>query len=134
LWLIVRGVEIAAVAIEVSDSDITNCIFWDNDATNYDQIYNDSSTVVVAYSDIEDGYAGTGNINSDPNFVDDTDPDGDDNIWITSDDGLRLDSPQPQIYSATTGMTILIRQIPAQVIPTIMIWALMNISDDLVNS
>jgi hypothetical protein len=75
-------------------ANITNCIFWGNtsDPSHSPQIDNDSSTVVVAYSDIEGGYAGTGNINSDPCFVDSTDPDGDDNIWITSDDGLRLDS------------------------------------------
>ena len=34
---------------------------------------------------------GGGNIDSDPNFVDDTDPDGNDDDWMTSDDGLALD-------------------------------------------
>jgi parallel beta-helix repeat protein len=88
--------------VDSDDASITNCIFWDNDATNYDQIYSHLSTLVVSYSDIEDGYAGTGNINSDPNFVDDTDPDGNDNIWMTSDDGLAIDPNSPCIDAANS--------------------------------
>ncbi|NIP27147.1 MAG: hypothetical protein GWN67_28345 [Phycisphaerae bacterium] len=52
-----------------SDPVITNCILWDDTASTGDEIYTSSSTPVVSYSDIEGGYSGTGNINSDPCFV-----------------------------------------------------------------
>jgi len=68
-----------------SSPTVTNCIFWDNG----DEIWtkNDAS-ITVTYSDVEGTHAGIGNQNVDPNFVDDTDPDGTDNQWRTSDDGL----------------------------------------------
>ncbi len=47
----------------------SNVILWGNSAPNGPEIYNDSSTPVVTYSDIQGGYAGTGNINADPLFV-----------------------------------------------------------------
>jgi hypothetical protein len=46
---------------------ITNCILWANTG---EAIYDDSSTPVVTYSDVEGGYTGEGNIDSDPRFVD----------------------------------------------------------------
>ena len=50
-----------------------NCIFWDilDDDDSYadEEIYNDGGTATVTYSDVQGGYSGTGNINSDPNFV-----------------------------------------------------------------
>jgi hypothetical protein len=51
---------------------VTNNIFWSNTATNGPQIYDDDlSSSTVAYSDVQDGWAGagTGNINADPYFV-----------------------------------------------------------------
>jgi predicted outer membrane repeat protein len=55
-----------------SDTEITNCILWDDTAsTSGNEIYNYSSTPVVTYSDVEGGWSGTGNINTDPLFVDD---------------------------------------------------------------
>lgn len=65
---------------------ITNCIFWDNE----DEISNPDADPTVTYCDVEGGYTGTGNIDADPNFVNANDPDGTDNIWFTSDDGLML--------------------------------------------
>ena len=50
-----------------SSSTITNSIFWDNSP---DQIWFSGGSLSVAYSDIQGGWAGTGNINSDPLFVD----------------------------------------------------------------
>lgn len=48
---------------------ITNCIFWYNWPN--DEIYNlGTSNPVVTYSDIMNGYIGTGNIQSNPGFVD----------------------------------------------------------------
>ena len=49
-----------------SSPTLTNCIVWGN--TN-GAIYNNSSTSVVTYSNIQGGYAGVGNINADPLFA-----------------------------------------------------------------
>jgi len=50
-----------------SDPLLSNCIFWGNVPP---QIYQTAtSNVRVGYSDIQGGYAGTGNINADPLFV-----------------------------------------------------------------
>jgi hypothetical protein len=53
-----------------SDAVITNCILWDDTAPNGSEIYvSSSSSVVVSYSDVEGGWSGSYNINSDPCFV-----------------------------------------------------------------
>jgi hypothetical protein len=50
---------------------LTNCILWGNTAPNGSQIYNDgTSSTTVSYSDVQNGWPGTGNINSDPLFID----------------------------------------------------------------
>jgi hypothetical protein len=52
---------------------VSNCILWGNTAPSGPQIYNDgpsSGSVTVAYSDVQGGWSGTGNINADPCFVD----------------------------------------------------------------
>ncbi|MBU1759201.1 right-handed parallel beta-helix repeat-containing protein, partial [Patescibacteria group bacterium] len=70
-----------------SDPIITNCIFWNNG----EEIYNaGTSNPIITYSDIEGGYAGEGNINSDPLFVNANNPAGLDSIFRTFDDGLQL--------------------------------------------
>ena len=43
-----------------------NCIFWDNSP---DQINGFLAGTVINYSDVKDGWPGTGNINADPLFV-----------------------------------------------------------------
>jgi len=54
-----------------SDTQITSCILWaDSASSSGDEIYNYYSTPVVRYSDVEGGWDGTGNIDSDPCFVD----------------------------------------------------------------
>ncbi len=45
-----------------------NCIFWGNSGTG--QIYDEYSTTSVTYSGVQGGWAGAGNINSDPVFID----------------------------------------------------------------
>jgi len=77
-----------------SDAVIINCILWDDTAPNGPEIHTASSSPVVSYSDVEGGWSGTGNINSDPCFVDANDPAGPDGVFGTIDDGL-----QPQIGS-----------------------------------
>ena len=78
--------------------DITNCIIWGNTVgitPSPSQItVEDSGIVAVSYSDIEGGYAGSGNIDADPLFVD---ADGADNTVGTEDDDLRLQSGSPCI-------------------------------------
>lgn len=53
-----------------SEMSASNCIFWSNNI--YDrEIYNGPDSIAkVSYSDVQGGYAGTGNINADPRFVD----------------------------------------------------------------
>jgi predicted outer membrane repeat protein len=49
---------------------IVNSIFWDNTASDGDQIYlGHASAALIAYSDVQDGWPGEGNINADPQFV-----------------------------------------------------------------
>ena len=43
--------------------NMSNCIVWGNNSWIY-------GTAIVTYSDIQGGYAGTGNINADPCFID----------------------------------------------------------------
>lgn len=99
-----------------SNSTLTNCIFWgntDQGGENHDepaQIY--GGTPTVTYSCIQDanaddanipfGGAAAGNIDSDPCFVDAGDPDGNDNILGTWDDGLRL-KPDSNCIDAADG-------------------------------
>jgi parallel beta-helix repeat protein len=83
-----------AIYNRTSNSTFANCIFWGNTAINGAQIYNYSGTLTVSYSDIQDGWAGTANINADPLFVD---ANGPDNIAGTEDDNLRLSFGSPCI-------------------------------------
>ena len=77
---------------------VTNCIIWGNtdgdSGTNppADQIYTNGSTCNVTYSCVQGGWTGTGNINSNPLFVD---ADGLDNIAGTIDDNYHIGSSCP---------------------------------------
>ena len=61
-----------------ADANLSNCIFWDNVAgTNGNEIYNDgTSTVNVTYCDVNEVWAGTGNIIKDPCFFEVEQSDG----------------------------------------------------------
>lgn len=63
-----------------SDAVFTNCILWSNAGG---QLANTSSYPAVTYSDVDGGYAGIGNMDTDPNFVD----------VISGDYHLALSSP-----------------------------------------
>jgi len=81
---------------------VTNCIFWDNNSVgDGNEIYNNDADPFFGYCDIKDsGGSGDwdanlgidlgGNIDADPCFVDAGNPDGNDGIFRTLDDGLRL--------------------------------------------
>jgi parallel beta-helix repeat protein len=78
-----------------SSPTLTNCILWGNTSPTGPQIYNDGTgSPTVSYCDIEGSWAGVGNINADPRFID---ADGPDNIFGTEDDNLRLLSNSPCI-------------------------------------
>ncbi len=81
-----------------STIEINNSILW----SGGDEIWNnDSSTIAISYSDVQDGsagdgtvYAGVGNIDGDPQFID---ADGVDGFVGTIDDDLRLALSSPCI-------------------------------------
>lgn len=78
-----------------SSPTLTNCIVWGNSTA----IYDDSNFPVVTYSDIQGGYAGTGNIDADPLFIRNPSM-GPDNKLGTEDDDygdLRLQAHSPCI-------------------------------------
>jgi hypothetical protein len=64
---------------------LTDCIIWGNTAPSGAQIYQSGNTTTATYSDIQGGYTGTGNIDSDPLFVRNPSP-GPDGQWGTADD------------------------------------------------
>ncbi len=72
--------------------NLSNSIIWSNTGIAINQV--PPVTVTVTYSDIQGGFAGTGNITADPLMVD---PDGPDNIPGNSDDNLHLQSASPCI-------------------------------------
>ena len=54
---------------QMSNVTMTNCILW-NDNPGHDEIHHiDAATTVVNYCNIQGGYSGTDNIDSDPLFV-----------------------------------------------------------------
>lgn len=90
----------------LSSPTIKNSIFWGNTTggTTVSSIGGDFPG--VTYSDIEGGYAGTGNINQDPIFLNSSDPDGADNKLGTADDGLTLRPCSPAVNTGNnTGIT-----------------------------
>jgi hypothetical protein len=53
-----------------SNPAITNCILWGNNSPDGLQIVNYGSIPIVTYCDVEGGFAGSGNINLPPLFID----------------------------------------------------------------
>lgn len=87
-----------------SNPTITNSIFFGNG----DGIFNDNSTPTISHSLVEGsggsgswdtalGTDGGGNIDTNPQFVDANNPEGDDDIFGTVDDGLTLQYGSPAI-------------------------------------
>lgn len=83
---------------------LQNCILWGNEATGAaPQFYvrGANAEVVATHSDIDMtgqtgahvlSGTGTGNLDTDPMFLNIMDADGPDDCWFTADDGLQLDS------------------------------------------
>ncbi len=91
-----------------ADVTVRNCIFWGNTATGSGPQFfvKGTGSFTATYSDINltgqtapsvISGAGTGNLNTDPKFVSNTDIDGADNLLFTADDGLTLTITSPCI-------------------------------------
>ena len=72
---------------------MTNCILWDGGGEIWN---NDDSTITIIYCDVQGGFPGLGNIDTDPNFVqpgywdpNDTLDDPNDDIWVDGDYHLK---------------------------------------------
>jgi hypothetical protein len=88
---------------------LQNCVVWNNTATGAGQQFHIRGTgaqVIATYSDIDlAGQSaphvisglGTGNLNTPPQFIDILNALGIDNCWLTSDDGLQLQTTSPLI-------------------------------------
>jgi hypothetical protein len=71
-----------------SNVEVDNCILWDGG----DEIWNeDSSVITVAYSDVQDGWEGEGNIDADPCFAS-AGYWGGEGVWVDGDYHLLADS------------------------------------------
>ncbi|MFT3679400.1 MAG: choice-of-anchor Q domain-containing protein [Ferruginibacter sp.] len=83
----------AAIVNNSSSPVISNSIIWGNTGA-----FN-NTPATVNYSIIQGStvYTGTNNYNLDPQFVNDADADGADNIYGTADDGLMLSACSPAI-------------------------------------
>ena len=80
-----------------SDLSMTNCILWDGGGEVWN---NDNSVINIAYSDVQGGRPGKGNIDADPLFVDPGywDDNGtpkipDDDFWVEGDYHILPGSP-----------------------------------------
>jgi len=76
-----------------SKLEVTNCILWNGEGEVRN---NDSSTITITYSDVQGSWAGLGNINVNPCFVDPgywdpngTPEDANDDFWIDGDYHLK---------------------------------------------
>ncbi|MBI5471481.1 MAG: VCBS repeat-containing protein, partial [Ignavibacteriae bacterium] len=77
---------------------LKNCILYGSGNSVF--VHGSSVPPAITYSNVKQAsgvFAGTGNINQDPLYVNSADPDGADNTWMTSDDGLALQNGSPSI-------------------------------------
>ena len=70
---------------EANATTLVNCIVWNNSARLTPSTSQLGGSPVVTYSDIQGGFTGTGNVNTDPAFVRDPFAGGD-GAWGTADD------------------------------------------------
>ena len=83
---------------------VNNCIFWKNKkGTSISSAGSDISggtpTVIYCITQNNSNFSsGTGIVNNQsPLFINASDPDGADNVWMTKDDGLKLKSTSPAV-------------------------------------
>ncbi|MEN9611311.1 MAG: hypothetical protein RLZZ628_2125, partial [Bacteroidota bacterium] len=100
-WLASSG---GVVYNQNASPTFTNAILWNNKRSaggNTNFVNKNTSNPNVTYSVVQNGYAGTGNLNTDPQFTNSADPDGADNIWGTADDGLIIGCLSPALNTGT---------------------------------
>jgi hypothetical protein len=79
-------------------ADVRNSLVWGNSSAIHNET---AASAIVQYSNVQGGYAGTGNLNVNPLFVNSSQPKGPDGIWATADDGLRLQECSPAINAGS---------------------------------
>ncbi len=90
-----------------SVATIQNSISWGNTGTGANLgIYNNGGSSAVSYSDVQGTgtFAGTGNVNGTPAFINGSSPAGADGIFGTADDGLALQNTS-NLLDAGAGAT-----------------------------
>lgn len=80
---------------------IKNSIIWANSASGSRSILNYLLIVTASNSIIEDGFPGTGNMNTAPLFINLASLGGSDGIWRTADDGLSVQPGSPAINAGS---------------------------------
>ncbi len=86
-----KGRALACVAFpQPSLIELSNCILWDGSG----EVWDSGCSIVMGYSDVLGGWAGEGNIESDPLF---RDVHGPDNVLGTEDDDVRPGRSSPCI-------------------------------------
>jgi len=87
---------------------LQNVLIWGNSGGGNIGIANSSFTQSVSYSIVQGPsvYAGTANSNQNPLFANANDYDGTDNLWLTADDGLRLDCGSPAINKGSLSVAV----------------------------
>ncbi len=76
---------------------VSNSIFWNNLRAGNRMvlgadIFDFLSTTDITYSSLQQFIGGDGSIKGNPLFIDSSNPDGPDEMWLTADDGLQLKS------------------------------------------
>jgi len=77
---------------------VNNSILWGSPAVQA------SGTATFQNSDVRGLGLAAPNLDLDPRFINASDPDGLDNLWATSDDGLRLDTCSPAINGGANAL------------------------------
>lgn len=77
---------------------ISKSIIWANTSSFF---YGASGSNTTSSSLVQQGISGSNTVVANPQFADSTDPDGPDNIWMTSDDGFMPTCSSPALDAAT---------------------------------
>jgi Secretion system C-terminal sorting domain len=88
-----------------SDASFINSIAYNNRiyyANSINTFQIDGNTPTISNSNMQGFSGGTNNIDTNPLFVDESNPTGADGIWMTTDDGLALQPCSPLINVGTT--------------------------------
>lgn len=89
-------------ALGNGNATMTNAILWDTLASPSLISLVSGASVSISYSDITGSWPGTGNINADPLFTNESNLIGPDLIWATNDDGLTLQPGSPALAAGTS--------------------------------